>query len=144
MLEKLGFDVKLKTISGDNYFQLISNPSTAELDTGWARLVRGLPAPERLLPATARRRKHPPTTTRTSPTWTIPELNAKIAKLSEEQLGSEQEAEYAELDRNSWNWRRGPPTAPTPSRPSSPAMIDLDEVVFNPTFGQDLASFQLK
>ena len=59
VLKKLGFNAKLKTINADNYFTVIGNETTPDLDTGWIRLVRGLPEPERLLPAAAGRRKHP-------------------------------------------------------------------------------------
>ena len=50
VLKKLGFNAKLKIINADNYFAVIGNRSTPELDTGWVGLVRGLPAPQRLLP----------------------------------------------------------------------------------------------
>src|SRR3954447_8706341 len=35
VLKKLGFNVELKVLSPDNYFAVITNSSTPELDTGW-------------------------------------------------------------------------------------------------------------
>ena len=59
VLNELGFNATLKIINGDIYFTTIGNLKTPDLDTGFARLVPGLPAPERLLRAAAVRRKHP-------------------------------------------------------------------------------------
>ena len=59
VLNELGFDAKLKTINADNYFTIIGNDIDARPRHRLGRLVRGLPAPERLLPAAALRRKHP-------------------------------------------------------------------------------------
>ena len=42
VLKKLGFNAKLKIINADNYFTVIGNLSTPNLDTGLGRLVRGL------------------------------------------------------------------------------------------------------
>ncbi len=73
-----------------------------------------------------------------------PKLNAKISKLSTEQLGPKQEAEYATLDKE---YMERAPWVPYGSNTTSTFVdseIDLDKVIFNPTFGQDLTSFQFK
>ena len=69
--KKLGFNAKLKIINADNYFTVIGNAIDARPRHRLVGLVRGLPAPERLLPAAAGRAKAScrPTTT-TSPTST--------------------------------------------------------------------------
>ena len=59
LLTQLGFNATLKVIAGDVYWTTIGNQSTPDLDTGFARLVPGLPAPGRLLPSAAARRQHP-------------------------------------------------------------------------------------
>jgi hypothetical protein len=73
-----------------------------------------------------------------------PALNRKITELAEAELGSEQEAEYAQLDRE---YMEQAPWAPYGARNATTFVssdIDLDAVVFNPTFSQDLASFRFK
>jgi len=73
-----------------------------------------------------------------------PKLNAKIAQLSTEQLGPKQEDEYATLDKE---YMEQAPWVPYGSNTTSTFVsseIDLDKVIFNPTFGQDLTSFQFK
>jgi peptide/nickel transport system substrate-binding protein len=59
-------------------------------------------------------------------------------------LGPKQEAEYAKLDRE---YMEEAPWAPYGNLSSTTFVasdVDLDKVVFNPTFGQDLTSFQFK
>ena len=74
-----------------------------------------------------------------------PKLNAKIARLGEEQLGPEAGSRIRGAGQGiHGTGALGPLREPRPSRPSSPATIDLDNVIFNPTFGQDLTSFEFK
>ncbi len=141
VLEKLGFDVELKTINADIYFQQISNPSTPELDTGWANWFADYPHPNDYFePHFSGESIGSTNLTHTDE----PKLNAKIAKLGEEQLGPEQEAEYAELDREVMELAPWVPYGENTVPTFISNAIDLDEVIFNPTFGQDLTSFQFK
>ena len=59
LLTQLGFHATLKILNPDNYFTVIGNQTDARPRHRLVGLVPGLPAPERLLPAHARRRKHP-------------------------------------------------------------------------------------
>jgi len=73
-----------------------------------------------------------------------PKLNAKIARLGSEELGSKQEDGYAQLDRE---FMEQAPLAPYGSIVTSTFVndeIDLEKVIYNPTMGQDLTSFQFK
>ncbi len=45
VLGKLGFNAKLKTINADNYFTVIGNASTPDLDTGWTAWIPDYPNP---------------------------------------------------------------------------------------------------
>ncbi len=45
VLKKLGFNAKLKIINADNYFTVIGNQSTPDLDTGWADWYEDYPHP---------------------------------------------------------------------------------------------------
>jgi len=74
----------------------------------------------------------------------VPKLNAKIAKLAEEPLGPEQEAEYAALDKEYMELAPVVPYGTNTVSTFVDSEIDLDKVIFNPTFGQDLTSFQFK
>ena len=141
VLEKLGFDVELKTINADIYFTQISNPSTPDLDTGWANWFADYPHPNDYFEP----HFSGESIGSTNLTYTdVPRLNAKIAKLGEEQFGPKQEAEYAELDREVMELAPWVPYGENTVPTFVSSEIDLDEVIFNPTFGQDLTSFQFK
>jgi peptide/nickel transport system substrate-binding protein len=141
LLEKLGFEVNLKTISGDVYFQTISNPSTPELDTGWANWFADYPHPNDYFePLFAGESIGTSNLSHTD----VPALNAKIAKLGEEQLGAKQEDEYAALDREFMELAPWAPYGTNTVTTFVSRDVDLDGVIFNPLFGQDLTSFQLK
>ena len=59
LLTQLGFNATLKVIAGDVYWTTIGNQSTPEVDTGFCKLVPGLPASRRLLPPASERGEHP-------------------------------------------------------------------------------------
>jgi peptide/nickel transport system substrate-binding protein len=144
VLSKLGFNAKLKEVNGEDYFPLISNQSTPDLDTGFADWFEEYPHPNNFFQPLLSGESIQPVGNSNLSEIDEPELNAKIAKLSEEPLGPEQEAEYAALDRE---FMELAPWAPYGTRTVSTfvsSAIDLDKVIFNPTFGQDLTSFQFK
>jgi peptide/nickel transport system substrate-binding protein len=141
VLEDLGFDVNLKTINADAYFGLINTPSTPDLDTGWANWFTDYPHPNDYFELQftggsigGGNVSH----------LADPQIEAKIAKLAGEQLGPKQEDEYAELDREVMELA---PYAPYGTNTVSTFVsgdIDLESVIFNPIYGQDLTSFQRK
>lgn len=144
VLEKLGFSVKLKEINAEDYFPLITNRSTPDLDTGWADWFEEYPHPNTFFQPLLDGESIVPVGNTNFSEIDDPKLNAKIKRLSEEPLGAKQEAEYAELDRE---YTEQAPLAPYGTRTLSTfvsSAIDLESVVFNPTFGQSLASFQFK
>ena len=145
VLDELGFNAKLKTINADNYFGIIGNLSTPDLDTGWAELAAGLPAPERLLPAAAGRRKHRPDLQHEHLADERSEAEREDrAGSAAKSSGPQQEEEYAQLDRE---FMEQAPMAPYGSITTSTFVddeIDLEKVIYNPTMGQDLTSFQFK
>ena len=144
VLDELGFDAKLKTINGDNYYTVIGNESTPDLDTGWLAFYQDYPHPNDFLQLLFSGESISPTDNTNFSRIDVPKLNEKIAKLAEEPLGPEQEAEYAALDKE---YMELAPVAPYGTNTVSTFVdseIDLDSVIFNPTFGQDLTSFQFK
>jgi peptide/nickel transport system substrate-binding protein len=144
VLTKLGFNAKLKEINADTYTQLIGNTSTPDLDTGWYDWFEDYPHPNDYFQPLLAGESILPTGNTNFSMADVPALNAKIAKLGEEQLGPEQEKEYAALDKE---FMEQAPMAPYGTRTITTfvsSAIDLDKVIFNPTFDQDLTSFQFK
>jgi peptide/nickel transport system substrate-binding protein len=144
VLKKLGFNAKLKEIAAEDYFPLIGNTSTPDLDTGWLDWYEDYPHPNDFFQPLLSGESILPTENSNFAQINDPKLNAKITRLEEEPLGPKQEAEYAELDRE---YMEQAPWAPYGSRTVSTfvsSAIDLESVVFNPTFGQALTSFQFK
>jgi peptide/nickel transport system substrate-binding protein len=143
VLQQLGFNAKLK-ILGDNYFTVIGNKSTPDLDTGWLSWFQDYPHPNDFFQPLLAGESIQPTNNTNFAEINVPELNKKISQLGEETLGPEQEKEYAALDKG---YMEQAPFAPYGNRTVSTfvsSAIDLDKVIFNPTFGQDLTSFQFK
>jgi peptide/nickel transport system substrate-binding protein len=144
VLNKLGFNAKLKEVNAEDYFTLIGNKSTPNLDTGWVDWFQDYPHPNDFFQPLLAGESILPVGNSNFAQINDPKLNAKIKKLGEEPLGPKQEAEYAALDRE---YMELAPWAPYGTRTVSTfvsSAIDLGSVVFNPTFGQDLASFQFK
>jgi peptide/nickel transport system substrate-binding protein len=143
VLEKLGFEAKLKVLNADNYFTVIGNMSTPDLDTGWANWFVDYPNPisffEPLVGSNIT-----PTNNLNLAQIDIPSLNEKIDQLGRQQLGPQQEKEFAALDRE---YMEQAPWAPYGNVTLSifvSSDVELDKVIWNPTFSGDLASFQLK
>jgi peptide/nickel transport system substrate-binding protein len=144
VLNELGFNAKLKTINADNYYTIIGNESTPDLDTGWISFFEDYPNPNDFFQPLLAGESIAPTGNTNLSRMNDPKLNAKIAKLGEEPLGPEQEAEYAALDKA---YMEQAPMTPYGSNTVSTFVdneIELGSVIFNPTFGQDLTSFELK
>lgn len=144
VLNKLGFNAKLKTINADVYFQQISNSTTPDLDTGWANWFEDYPHPNDYFQPQLSGESIAKIGNTNLANIDDAKLTAKIAQLGSEQLGPKQEDEYAELDRE---FMEQAPWAPYGTNTVTTFVsdeIDLDKVIFNPTFGQDLTSFQFK
>jgi len=144
VLKELGFDAKLKEVNADNYFPIIGNESTPDLDIGWLSFFADYPHPNDFFQLLFAGESIAPTNNTNLSRIDDPKINAKIARLDKEPLGPQQEAEYADLDREIMEQA---PVAPYGTNTVSTfvsSAIDLDKVVFNPTFGQDLTSFQFK
>ncbi|HEX4731184.1 MAG TPA: ABC transporter substrate-binding protein [Solirubrobacterales bacterium] len=144
VLEEIGFETTLKVLDPDNYFTVIGNTSTPDLDTGWANWFEDYPHPDDFLGPMLAEESIAPTNGTNLARFADPTLSKKITELAEEPLGPEQEAGYAQLDKE---FMEEAPLAPYGTSTSSTfvsSAIDLENVIFNPTFGQDLASFEFK
>ena len=144
VLKELGFDTKLKVISSDTYFTLMGNRSTPDLDTGWTNWFEDYPHPNDFFQPLLAAESIQPTNSTNWSQIDDPQLSAKIDRLRTEQLGPKQEAEYAQLDRSFMEQAPWAPYGNLTVATFVSSAIDLDKVIFNPTFGQDLTSFQFK
>lgn len=144
VLSKLGFDAKLKTINADNYFAIIGNESTPDLDAGWSNWYADYPNPSGFFELPLSGEAIAPTNSYNFARVDIPALNKKIAKLATEPLGPKQEGEYAELDKAYMEEAVWAPYGTNTVSTFVNDEIDLDKVIFNPTFGHSLTSFELK
>ncbi|HUC00023.1 MAG TPA: ABC transporter substrate-binding protein [Solirubrobacterales bacterium] len=144
VLNELGFDADLKIVNSDNYFTLVGNTSTPDLDTGWGNWYQEYPNPNNFFQPLLDGASIAPTNNTNWPQIDVPALNAKIDQLRTEQLGPQQEAEYAALDEDFMGEAPWAPYGNLQVATFVASSIDLDKVIFNPTFGQDLTSFQFK
>jgi peptide/nickel transport system substrate-binding protein len=143
VLEQLGFDAELKVL-GDNFFSVIGNTSTPDLDTGWLNWFEDYPHPNDFVEPMLSGESIAPTNNTNLAQLDVPSLNRKIEELGAKQLDSSVEEEYAELDRE---FMQLAPLAPFGNRTLSLFVSDdvkFDEVIWNPTFSGDLTSFQLE
>lgn len=144
VLTELGFDATLKTINADNYYTVIGNTSTPDLDTGWIAFVQDYPHPNDFFQPQLVGESIYPTFNTNLAQLDVAKLNARVTELGEETLGPKQEGEYAELDKEFMEEAPWVPYGNNTLSTFVSSEIDLDEVIFNPTFGQDLTSFQFK
>lgn len=144
VLEDLGFDTTLKVVNAAVYFPTVSNEKTSDLDTGTFNWFQDYPHPNNFFQLPLSGESIAPVFNTNLARMDDPELNAKIAKLGEEELGPEQEAEYAALDKAYMELAPWAPYGTNTVPTFVNSEIDLDEVIFNSTFGHDLTSFQLK
>lgn len=143
VLDQLGFDVELKVL-GDNFFSVIGNTSTPDLDTGWVNWFEDYPHPNDFFEPLLSGESIAPTNNTNQAQIDVPRLNRRIKELGAKQLDPSVEAEYAELDRE---FMELAPWAPFGNRTLSLFVsdaVDFDEVIWNPTFSGDLTSFKLK
>jgi peptide/nickel transport system substrate-binding protein len=142
VLKELGFNTTLKILNADNYFTVIGNQSTPDLDTGWSDWFQDYPHPNDFFQPLLAGESILQTNNGNFANISDPALNKEIAELGEEQLGPEQEEKYKELDKK---YMELAPWAPYGTRTLSTFVsdaIDLESVIYSPTFGAYLSSFE--
>jgi peptide/nickel transport system substrate-binding protein len=142
VLKELGFNTKLKILNADNYFTVIGNQSTPDLDTGWSDWFQDYPHPNDFFQPLLAGESILQTNNGNFANFSDPALNKEIATLGEEQLGPEQEEKYKELDKK---FMEQAPWAPYGTRTLSTFVsdaINLESVIYSPTFGAYLTSFE--
>jgi peptide/nickel transport system substrate-binding protein len=142
VLRELGFDPTLKVLSPANYFTVIGNRTTPDLDTGWGNWLLEYPHPQSFFGLQLTRSGIRPTDATNLSRFADPRLEARLRRLAREPLGPPQERAYARLDRA---FMRAAPMAPFGSLPFLTvisARIDPTGFLVSPVYGQDLTSFQ--
>jgi peptide/nickel transport system substrate-binding protein len=142
VLKELGFNTKLKEINADNYFTVIGNRSTPDLDTGWSDWFQDYPHPNDFFQPMLAGESILDTNNGNFAEINEPSLNKETDALREQQLGPEQEEKYAALDKK---YMELAPWAPYGQRTLSTfvsSAVNLESVIFNPTFGHYLTSFE--
>jgi peptide/nickel transport system substrate-binding protein len=144
VLKELGFNTTLKILNADNYFTVIGNLSTPDLDAGWSDWFQDYPHPNDFFQPLLAGESIQSTNNNNFAQFDDPAVNKQIEELGSEQLGPDQETGYAELDKEIMEEA---PWAPYGTRTLSTFVsdaIDLESVIFNPTFGHYLSSFEFK
>jgi len=144
VLSELGFDVTLKTVSATNYFTLIGNSETPDLDTGFGNWLLDYPHPDDYFRPQLSGESIIPTGNSNWSHFADPAIDRTIHQLGRQQLGPRQEREYAALDRRVMKQAPWAPFGTLTLGTFVADSVDLDELVVSPIYGQDLASFQLK
>jgi peptide/nickel transport system substrate-binding protein len=144
VLRQLGFDVRLKTVSASTYFTLISNTSTPELDAGWSNWLLDYPHPNDYFQPQLSGEAILPSGNTNWAMFDDPAINAKIKQLGSEQLGPQQEDEYAALDKEVMEQAPWAPFGTLSLGTFVSDHVNLENVIVSPIFGQDLTSFELK
>jgi peptide/nickel transport system substrate-binding protein len=141
VLEEIGLKAELKILNPDNYFAVIGNTSTPNLDTGFTDWFEDYPHPNDFLFLLNGENIQSTNNENFSQTDVKP-LNEKIDKLATEQLGPQQEKEYSELDEE---FMKEAAWAPYGTRTLSLFVsenINLETALWNPTFETELTSLE--
>jgi peptide/nickel transport system substrate-binding protein len=144
VLKELGFETTLKVVDSDSYFGLIGNESTPNLDIGLANWFEDYPHPNDFFQPTLSGESIVPIGATNLSRMDNPRLNREIEQLAEGPLTPQVEAEYAQLDRKFMEQAPWVPYGTSTLTTFVSSEVDLDKVVTNPTFAQDLTSFQFK
>jgi peptide/nickel transport system substrate-binding protein len=142
VLNEIGLKAEIKILNADNYFTVIGNTSTPNLDTGFADWFEDFPHPNDFFDILLNGESIQSTNNQNFSQINEEALNAKINQLAEEQLGPQQEKEYAELDEA---FMKTATWAPYGTRTLSLFVsenINLETAIWNPTFETELTSLE--
>ncbi|HKZ15081.1 MAG TPA: ABC transporter substrate-binding protein [Solirubrobacterales bacterium] len=143
VLNEIGLKAELKILNPDNYFTVIGNTSTPNLDTGFADWFEDYPHPNDFM-FLLNGNSIQSTNNQNFGQTDVKALNEKVEQLSEELLGPQQEKEYAELDEA---FMKEAAWAPYGTRTLSLFVsenINLESAIWNPTFETELTSLEFK
>jgi peptide/nickel transport system substrate-binding protein len=141
VLNEIGLKAELKILNPDNYFTVIGNTSTPNLDTGFADWFEDYPHPNDFM-FLLNGDNIQSTNNQNFSQSNNPALNEKVDQLATEVLGPEQEKGYSELDEE---FMKEASWAPYGTRTLSLFVsenINLESAIWNPTFETELTSLE--
>jgi len=144
LLNQLGFNAQLKVISGDVYFTTIGNLSTPDLDTGFADWFQDFPHPDDFFRPLLNGENILPTNNSNYSQAKIPENDATMDKLVQEQLTDDVKKQYAELDKSYMEQAVWAPYGNEQATTFLSDRLDFDKSYRHLLFSQDFTSFALK
>jgi len=144
LLNQLGFNAQLKVISGDVYFTTIGNLSTPDLDTGFADWFQDFPHPDDFFRPLLNGDNILPTNNSNYSQAKIPENDATMDKLVQQQLTDDVKKQYAELDKAYMEQAVWAPYGNEEFTTFLSNRLDFDKSYRHLLFGQDYTSFALK
>jgi peptide/nickel transport system substrate-binding protein len=144
VLKELGFNTKLKILNADNYYTVIGNLTTPDIDTGFASWYQDYPHPNDFFQPLLATESILPTNNGNFAQFSNPAIDKKIAELGEEELGPEQESAYEKLDEEVMKEAAWAPYGTRTLDTFVSDAINFDNVIYNGTWGQDLSSFEFK
>ncbi|WP_193045606.1 ABC transporter substrate-binding protein [Mycolicibacterium baixiangningiae] len=144
VLNQLGFNATLKVIAGDVYFTTIGNQSTPDLDTGFGNWFQDFPHPDDFFRPLLNGASILPTNGNNYSRVNLPELDAKMNELLQEQLSDDVENQYAALDRAYMEQAVWAPYGNEEFTTFLSERMDFDKSYHHLLFHQDYSSFALK
>ncbi len=144
ILDEIGFHTKLKVVNAENYFTVVGNENTPDLDLGYAGFTADYPDPNAFFEPLLSGASILPANGTNLSRFDDPALDKKIAQLATETLGPKQEKEYAELDKAYMEQAAIAPYGNPIASVFVSSDINFEDVIWNPIFSGDLTSFQFK
>src|SRR3954471_7000780 len=145
LLTQLGFNATLKVIAGDVYWTTIGNQSTPDVDTGFADWFQDFPHPDDFFRPLINGASILPTNGNNFSRVSIPDLDAKMNQLRNEQLGDGGVKEqYAALDKAYMEQAVWAPYGNEQYTTFLSERMDFDKSYHHLLFNQDSSSFAIK
>ncbi len=143
VLQRLGFDARLRTIGGFDYFEAIGRSRRPDLDTGWSNWFADFLHPANFFEPTLSGASISSVYNLNLAQIDVSSLNRRILRLSQIP-GPIPGGRYAALDRSFMKQAPWVPLGnPTASTYSSKA-VNLGKALYNPAFGYDLTSIRFR
>jgi peptide/nickel transport system substrate-binding protein len=143
-LRAIGFRVRFKVLSGGNYFSVIGNRRTPNLDAGWSDWFADFPNPDDFFQPLLLGSSILPTNNGNFARISVPTLDRKARALARRPIGPGAERAYASLDRS---YMKLAPWVPYGTRTLATLVagdIDPAQLVYDPMSGVSLTSFRFK
>lgn len=144
VLRELGFRVRLRVVNAANYFTVIGNRSTPNLDAGWSDWFMDYPHPDDWFSPMLLGSSIGKTYNNNFAQIDVPRLNAEVNELNSLPLGQATERRYAALDRDYMELAPWVPYGTRTLTTFVSSAVDLSKIVYSPVFFEYLTSFQLK